>query len=365
MKSGIYIHLPLCVAKCEYCDFYSVPLREGLKEAYLEALGREIAGRLPSWPGSFDTVYLGGGTPSLLQPDQIDQLLQWLHEHADIDAEAEITMEVNSRECSEAYLRHCGEAGVNRFSLGLQSFDAEALAFIGRRAGPLSLDALKQCSQGLQNWSADLIGGIPGRTLSDEEKERNDLIDCMPRHISFYQLTLEEGTPLHQRLLLGDDDESHQRESFRAGRAALRKAGYLHYEISNYALPGFQSRHNLKYWHLEPWIGLGAGAHSFDGLSIFHNENDIDSYIKGDRQERTDGKAGWVEFLLSGLRLREGVNMDDGQGRFGKFPEEGSHALNTLLQENMLSLERGRLSLSEEGLLWADSVLYRLCEPLL
>lgn len=269
MSSSLYFHIPYCLSKCPYCDFYSRPLTGGALEGYVEALCADLR-HSRSWydGGSFDTVFFGGGTPSLLGADQVERLLSAANESYGIHSAAEITLEANPGTLCLSLLAGYRSAGVTRLSLGVQSFDDEQLRWLGRRhSAAQAVSAVELARRaGFENLSLDLMFALPGQTPHSLLDQCRWLQRLAPQHLSAYGLTVEEGTPLAARHAEGGwceaDDETY-RQSFMLLDEQLATLGYQHYEISNYAQPNQRCRHNLAYWQRQPCLGIGAGAHSF------------------------------------------------------------------------------------------------------
>ena len=322
---GLYLHVPFCRAKCAYCDFYSLARSEEKMDQYTDALIRHLKETAPMADGhTVDTVYIGGGTPSYLGPARIVKLLQSVKKYYHLRKGAEITMEANPDSASDvSALRAVRRAGVNRISLGMQSSDDRQLQAIGRihtwRQTQSAVEAIRRA--GIENLSLDLIYGLPDETAAQWEKTVNDALSLRPQHISCYALKLEEGTPLWQRresLCLPDDDEQADRYLFTVD--LLHEAGFEQYEISNFSLPGKESRHNLKYWHLEEYAGFGPGAHSDFGGVRYAYARDLDRYLAGDlilsESETVSTAEREREYLMLGLRTAEGISRHTFEDRY-------------------------------------------------
>ena len=322
---GLYLHVPFCRAKCAYCEFYSLARSEEKMDQYTDALIRHLKETAPMADGhTVDTVYIGGGTPSYLGPARIVKLLQSVKKYYHLRKGAEITMEANPDSASDvSALRAVRRAGVNRISLGMQSSDDRQLQAIGRihtwRQTQSAVEAIRRA--GIENLSLDLIYGLPDETAAQWEKTVNDALSLRPQHISCYALKLEEGTPLWQRresLCLPDDDEQADRYLFTVD--LLHEAGFEQYEISNFSLPGKESRHNLKYWHLEEYAGFGPGAHSDFGGVRYAYARDLDRYLAGDlilsESETVSTAEREREYLMLGLRTAEGISRHTFEDRY-------------------------------------------------
>ena len=340
-KSGLYFHIPFCKSKCPYCDFYSKKYCEGEDTAYCERLTEEIK----KYSGAFDTVYFGGGTPSIIKPHLIGEVLNAARKQFDIDKNSEITIECNPREDLSERFKKYAEYGINRISLGMQSaVDSERFA-LGRSAGKAEVERAVNAARdaGIENVSLDLMLGIPRQTLSSLD-ESLDFIDKMKvQHVSAYMLKIEEGTKFYEmqnRLALPDENEVS--EMYLKTVNALEQLGLKQYEISNFAREGSESRHNLKYWELIPYLGIGKAAHSFYGGRRFYYDGDfnvIDDGSGGDDNEK----------IMLGLRLSKGVEKSLVKKPYGQFIKMG------LLRES-----ENRISLTPQGMLVSNTVINEL-----
>ena len=345
--AGIYIHIPFCRSRCIYCGFYSTTALD-LRQRYVDALCREmeirgtghlISGQSPDQGPvpPISTIYLGGGTPSQLTFDQLRQLFIYINKVYPLTSKKEITIEVNPDDVTDEYAAALRQLPVNRVSMGIQTFDDQRLRFLHRRH--TARQAIETVSilraAGIRNLSIDLMYGFPGETLSDWQSDIDSALSLNVEHISAYCLMIEEGTPLHRMLqhngdcplceqrseLQGDCpqcvDEETERQMYYTLIDRLTAAGYEHYEISNFARPGFRSRHNSSYWNGTPYIGLGAAAHSYDIQSRSWNIADINAYIEGiERGERLfeeeliDDDTRYNDAVTVGLRTCEGIDLN-------------------------------------------------------
>ena len=314
---GLYIHIPFCRQKCAYCDFYSLPRSEEKMDAYTAALLRHIEEVAPRTAAHrVDTVYFGGGTPSYLGPDRLTKLLRTLRKRCPVARDAEITLEANpDSACDVKALRALRRAGFNRISLGVQSADDGLLRAIGRihtfAQVQEAVAAVRKA--GFKNLSMDLIYGLPGQTMQQWEDTLAAVIALAPEHISCYGLKLEPGTPLYDRRdseRFPDDDA--QADMYLWTVEYLQKHGYEQYEISNFAQPGYESRHNLKYWMLGEYAGFGPGAHSDMGGVRFAYERDLDAYIAGElrlsEMEEIPPLDRDLEYIMLSLRTVQGID---------------------------------------------------------
>ncbi len=314
---GLYLHIPFCKSKCTYCDFYSLPHSEEKMDAYTAALIRHLEEVAPRCARqTVDTVYFGGGTPSYLGEKRLTQLLKTVKKRYHVAPDAEITLEANPDSAGDwKALRALRRAGFNRVSLGVQAADDAMLRRIGRvHTWDQVLSAVAAARMAkLENLSLDLIYGLPGQTLADWQKTLTAAAALEPNHISCYGLKVEPGTPLWQQrhsVVLPDDDA--QADMYLWTVDYLAKQGYAQYEISNFARPGFESRHNLKYWRLEEYAGFGPGAHSDLGGVRFAYERDLDAYIAGElrlsEMERIPPLDRDLEYIMLSLRTVQGID---------------------------------------------------------
>ena len=343
-SAGLYIHIPFCRSRCSYCDFATGLFESELADRYVQALVQEISST--SVEGSrVDTIYFGGGTPSLLDPAQLERILVALRDRFDVDSASEITLEINPGSITEAKLREFRQLGINRASFGAQTFDDRELAKLGR--SHTAADARRTFhdlrAAGFDNVSFDLIAGLPGQTLEGWQRNVDEALALAPEHLSFYLLEVHSGTPLAQHIQRGlqpkpDEDLAAEMYEWMLGRAA--EAGYEHYEISNLCRPGFESRHNTKYWTGAPYFGFGCSAHSYDGATRrWSNQRDTLGYVESvehgfspisDKQILTESDVR-AESLFLGLRLMRGVSRDlckDYETDLERFREAGLLELN-------------------------------------
>ncbi|MCQ2454657.1 MAG: radical SAM family heme chaperone HemW [Clostridia bacterium] len=356
-NSGLYIHFPFCKRKCAYCDFYSLIGGENLKDEYLSALLVDIK----NWGGRidrpFDTVYIGGGTPSFLGKD-IETLLKAVKDNFNLTSDAEITAEVNP-DVSDEFLSLAKENGVNRISIGIQSGNDQELKILGRtHSASEAKDAVNRIKKaGFNNISADLMIALANSNLSSLKSNLDFFLSLNVPHISSYILKIEEKTKFSKFTpSLPNDDEAAEQYLFMC--EYLEKNGYLHYEISNFAKDGYFSRHNLKYWECKEYLGLGPSAHSFlDGKRFFY-ERDIKKYINcrqtvfdcigGDRQEK----------LMLGLRLKKGIDLSE------VLSDNIVNKLAIFVNSGLIELNGTNLSLTDKGMLVSNSVITELSELL-
>jgi oxygen-independent coproporphyrinogen III oxidase len=361
MPPGLYIHVPFCRSKCPYCGFYSVPSAAPVP-IWFEGIKREAIlykGRF----GRFDSLYIGGGTPTFLDNRTLSGLIEHLFRHLDFASDMEFTAEANPCDLSEEKVRLLRNLGVNRVNLGVQSFDDDALSFLGRRQ--TGADAEKALTRlrdfGFDNVGLDLIYGLPGQTLDGWMNTLNRALSFQPEHISCYELTLEKGTVFGRLKETGEIrpvSEEGGRFCFLAASQRLGEAGYIHYEVSNYARNGaYCSHHNCKYWDHVPYLGLGPSAHSFDGKDRWWDVRSIRRYgalldnglppVEG--RETLTGEQMRLESLALGFRTRHGVDLR----HISSVPQSGK-ILSRMEAAGLVTIVNGRAIPTEEGFLLAD-----------
>lgn len=370
---GIYIHIPFCLQKCLYCDFCSFPqAREDVVSQYVEVLTSQIAswGRRcaqecpPNIRPSVDTIYFGGGTPTLLTLSQWAKIIDELHKHFSVLSDAEITAETNPAAAGEAYLHELRCMGINRLSMGIQSANETELRALGRvhsfaQAQRTFADAR---AAGFDNISADVMLGIPHQTRDSLARTLSQILALFPTHISAYLLKIEEGTPFSRlRDTLPLPDEDLQCDLYADTVTTLADAGYARYEISNFALPDRHSRHNLRYWQGRPYLGLGLAAHSDFGGKRFAAGRDMAAYLRGDWIEEShevDARERWEEYIMLRLRLEEGILISDYNTRHDRdFHRDFDEILRPYKQARLVKEDGGRVSLTTEGMLLSNTIL--------
>jgi oxygen-independent coproporphyrinogen-3 oxidase len=369
MIPGLYIHIPFCLSKCHYCNFYSETSLKHLS-SYTQALDREMA--LYDQPfRKFDTVYFGGGTPSILKANQIADILRSIEGYFSLSEKSEITVEANPGDLDPDFLSSLRKSGVNRLNIGVQSFDDDILDFLGRRHS--SRDAVHAIetayNEGFTNVGLDLIYGIPGQNMKEWMDTLTKAISLKPEHISCYQLTIEADTPLGKRLDKGDitlPDENLQYDFFIKTSECLEDEGYIHYEISNFAREtNFISRHNSKYWNHAPYLGLGPSAHSFSESTRWWNHSSTDRYLRDIRDgkpplantECLDMKSLRMEAFFLGLRTAKGINLQDFKNRFDyDLLDEKGAVLAKLESIALIQIADGFVVPTRRGFALADSL---------
>jgi len=373
---GLYLHIPFCKSKCIYCDFYSLPRREGEMGRYCRALETHLAQTAPRAAGHrVDTVYVGGGTPSLLPNGALEGLLETVKRHYALDSGAECTFEANPESCRDAArLERLRRAGFDRISLGLQSADDGALKALGRlhtfAQGREAVAAARQA--GFGNLSLDLMYGLPGQTLSGWLETLERVLELEPEHLSCYGLKPEENTPLWSRRATLPDDDA-QAEMYLAAAERLEQAGWRQYEISNFAKPGFESRHNGRYWRLEEYLGFGPGAHSDFGGVRYAWDRDLEGYIRGVDENGTPlsesqaltPEERTAEYVMLSLRTADGLDASDFERRSGRSFAPLAHELRPLASAGLAKeTAPGRWRLTPRGFLVSNAVIGRLWDAM-
>ena len=374
--AGLYIHIPFCASRCIYCGFYSTT-RLDLRQQYVDALIRELVevGRSKMLKDdSISTVYLGGGTPSQLTIPQLHQLFDAIYIYNKVESGAEVTIEMNPDDVSVPYADTLCQLGINRVSMGAQTFDDERLRWLNRRHTVAQVGQAVTIlrAAGIRNISIDLMYGFPDETIDDFVHDIDEVIKLDVEHISAYCLMIEEGTELYRRYgdkrvrEYDDSKEETERKMYELLIDKLTAAGYEHYEISNFARPSFRSRHNSSYWTGVPYIGLGAAAHSFDGHLRSWNVSDIRQYIAAvNRDERLNEEEVlsatdfYNERVMLGLRTCEGVDLS------ALSDDERNYCIQEaqpFLSDDILLLTDNRLVLTRKGLFVSDYVISSLMQ---
>ncbi len=368
---GLYVHIPFCLRKCDYCKFYSTTDISRIDE-YISALVTELITK-GSRKRMVDTIHFGGGTPSVLPERHLETLIATIENRFCLAEDAEITMEVNPGTVTISRLRAFHRAGINRVSIGVQSFQDEKLRQLGRiHTARQALDAIRAVREaGYENLGIDLISGLPGQDPASWRRDMQTAVNLGPDHLSCYQLTLEKGTCLYERVRAGTEarvDDDSAADLFLDTLAYLAEHDYRQYEISNYALHGDKpSRHNLKYWNLSPYCGAGPSAHSYDGRDRFWNKASLRRYIS-DVQNGTSPEGGretlsteqkLMEKIYLGLRTVSGIPVKAVETEFNlDFGQTFGCALTVLLQRGLIIFDPGCCCrLTPEGMLLADSVI--------
>ena len=370
---GLYIHIPFCRAKCGYCDFYSLA-RRAVPKDFVGLLQRELEQVLPLQNASIRTIYFGGGTPSMLAPTEVGSILHTIREFADLERNLEVTLEANPEHIDSQYVEGLLMVGVNRLSLGLQSLNDSTLQFLGRRhTAEHSMAAVHAAkTAGMPRICVDMMFGIPRASLCELERSLEGYLALNVGHISAYHLSYEEGTPFGHRVEkqnIAPIDDALSEAHYLLVHRKLTGAGYEHYEVSNYALPGQQSRHNTSYWLGYPYVGIGPAAHSYDGQ--YRRWWNPASYARWVAQvEKGESAAGseeltaqelMEEWVMLGLRTAWGLDLDEGLRRFGAVAIQAilKHAT-PLIAAGYLISEGQQLRIPPERFLQSDWVIRQL-----
>ena len=377
-QAGIYIHIPFCPSRCSYCDFATGAYNSRLAERYVQAVAQEIrefrrAEKLRTLEEAFDidTIFFGGGTPSLLTPAQTARILEAVHTRFRVARDAEITMEMNPGTVTLSVLQEFRRLGINRASFGAQTFDDGELRRLGRThtAEDARRTLLDLRAAGFDNISFDLIAGLPAQMVNTWSENLSQALALRPTHLSLYLLEVHEGTPLAEQLKRGmwpplDEDIAGEMYSLMLERTVA--AGYEHYEISNFCLPGYESRHNTKYWTGAPFYGFGCSAHSYDGKSLrWSNERDTAHYVQLLEAEQSpvvetvelDEQAALAEALFLGLRLMRGVDLNKYHSRFNMdVRQQHADTLARFTEAGLIELHGDILKLTRFGALLSNEV---------
>ncbi len=365
---GLYVHIPFCLKKCGYCGFYSI-IDRTMIPGFLVALRREATLR-KGWASCFDTLYIGGGTPSVLQADELERLILDVRGAIAVTDDAEITVETNPADITPTLMASLRRAGVNRVSLGVQSLDDGMLAFLGRRhdRNRAVAAAAAVLNAGFDGVGLDLLYGIPGQGLDGWRQTLQEAIDLHPDHLSCYQLTIEEDTPLALRRRRGEIEmpgDALQADFFWFTSQFLEENGFVHYEVSNFARPGRESRHNRKYWIHAPYLGLGPAAHSFSGRERRWNRRSVEAYLSDleagrdpvEANETLDDDQLGLEALFLGLRTRRGICLASFKARYGRdLLAERREMIDRLVSEGLVDIRAGFLRPTRAGMAVADSL---------
>lgn len=367
--AGIYIHIPFCKSRCIYCGFYSTTLLD-LRKKYINAVCREMELRKNYIREPFSTIYLGGGTPSLLDEAELTKLFLYINNVYDVDRNAEITMECNPDDITPKFTNMLSRLPINRVSMGAQTFANSRLRLLHRRHNSDEVKhAVKLLREaGIKNISIDLMFGFPDESLSQWKEDISAALALNVEHISAYSLMYEEDTPLWKMLDTGkvkEIDEELSLTMFKELVCQLTDAGYEHYEISNFARPGYRSRHNCSYWHQVPYIGLGAAAHSFDLNSRQWNVADLKLYIEEINngiipmeREELDNDTTFNDIITTALRTSDGIDLNALETRLGKrYRNTLISAAGKHIEQGLLEIRHDRLRLTFEGIFISDMVM--------
>lgn len=378
---GLYIHIPFCKQKCSYCDFCSYANKESFVKRYMQCVLKEIIEVGSNNKTDFEngkddlflvkTIYIGGGTPSLIDSKYITRVIEDIKLNFEVDEKAEITIEVNPGTVTLEKLEDYYKAGINRLSIGLQSTHEHLLKEIGRIHTYLDfIDTYRFARDaGFKNINVDLMIGLPNQTLEEVQDSIEEIVSMEPEHISVYSLILEENTPLFKKVEEGLElpDEELERKMYWAVKQTLEQNGYIHYEISNFAKKGYESKHNLDCWNQKEYIGFGIAAHSYTNGIRYSNIENLEQYIKNYEEDNTeenlvfhekqDMESMQKEYMLLGLRKIEGVSIQEFKIKFVANPVFLYHAqLEKLVNEELLEIDGDKIKLTNKGLDLANIV---------
>ena len=368
--AGIYIHIPFCKRRCIYCDFFSTTQSEK-KADYVHALVRELEMR-KDYVGNeeIETIYLGGGTPSQLSQEELEEIFTYIYKVYKVTLDAEITLEANPDDLTPEYVSMLRNLPINRISMGIQTFQEETLKLLHRRhTAQQAVEAFKRCREaGFKNISIDLMYGLPGETLETWKQDLQQAIDLHPEHISAYHLIYEEDTALwklREEHQVEEADEDLSLTLFCTLIDELTRAGYQHYEISNFCLPGLHSRHNSSYWTGKKYLGCGPSAHSFNGVSRQWNVASLSAYIDGIRQRKPDFEVEeldlytrYNDFVLTSIRTCWGMSLSHLRSMYGE--ELYRYCLRMAkphLEQGVLEISEDILKLTRKGIFISDGIM--------
>lgn len=374
-KLGIYVHIPFCKQKCYYCDFVSYAKCGEKVEEYIEALKKEIkeeSKRISREENIINTIYIGGGTPSYIEEKYIKEIVYEIKENYNIEKEAEITIEVNPGTVNEEKLKEYKKIGINRLSIGLQSTKNELLKQIGRIHKYEEFENAYNLARkiGFENINVDLMLGLPSQTLEDIENSLEKVINLKPEHISFYSLIVEENTPMEKMIeqkILNLPDEDLERKMYWNAKRILEKNDYIHYEISNFAKKGYESKHNLNCWNQKEYLGFGVAAHSYFESKRYCNTNCIEEYCNNIKQENINKNRDICEiqteeekkkeYMLLGLRKIEGIDIQEFKNKFIENPIYTFHKeLEKLVEQELIEIDLNQIKITNKGLDFANIV---------
>lgn len=357
---GLYLHVPFCKAKCPYCDFYSIRGKEEEKDAYTEQMKRLLYAAATRLNREADTVYFGGGTPSVLGANRIAGLLDAVRQNWGLSG-AEITVEVNPGEYEPGFFETLRKAGVNRLSMGLQSADEEELRLLGRRHSIGQVrQAVREAQQaGFDNISLDLMLAVQQQNSESLQRSIAFCADCGVQHVSSYLLKIEQGTVYYDRrddMILPDEDESA--ELYLLACRELEQAGFHQYEVSNFAVPGYESRHNLKYWNAEEYYGAGPSAHSFIDGRRYYYPGDLEAFLQEPRNICEGDGGSPEEYAMLQLRLCGGLQQKEYQSRFGSpFPEEYLKRARRYVEQGLVVCDEENIRFTPKGFLVSNILI--------
>lgn len=368
--AGIYLHIPFCKRRCIYCDFFSTTQSEK-KQAYIDALCQEVEKRKGYLNGEpIETIYFGGGTPSQLDKEDFEKVFSYIYKMYDVAPDTEITLEANPDDLTPAYISMLRTLPFNRISMGIQTFNEQTLKLLQRRhTADQAIRAFQDCrTAGFNNISIDLMYGLPGETLTTWEYDLQQALQMRPEHISAYHLIYEEGTvlwKLREQHKVAEANEDLSVSLFSTLIDKLTNAGYDHYEISNFSLPGLYSRHNSSYWTGKKYLGCGPSAHSYNGTSRQWNIASLDEYIKGMLEEKPtfeieelDLYTRYNDFIITRIRTEWGMPIHQLQSEFGeKLYQYCLRMAKPHLEQGTLEIANGTLRLTRKGIFISDGIM--------
>ncbi|EMI68661.1 radical SAM family heme chaperone HemW [Leptospira noguchii] len=371
-RPGVYIHYPYCIQKCEYCDFYSVgngknqiPDETGLFQRYKEEITTRISDNPFFSDLEFDTIFFGGGTPSRAEVSKISDLIVFLRNNINLSEYSEITIECNPEDITPDFLKSIEQAGINRISVGIQSFDPEKLQFLGRYYDPDRYEKVLETvkNSGISNFSADLIYGIPGQSIQEILRDIQKVLSVGGKHISLYALTVEKGTEYSRKVMdkiSPGPEEEIQEKILKLLPDLLSPYELFQYEVSNFSKPGFFSRHNLKYWTMEYYLGIGPGAHGFLPSGRYSNPKNVDTYKRKYFSKEYTKPDFYEELVLSLFRLFQPISMKS----FYELIPDQSHILDLRLRKfqesGFCEFSNGIFQWKPEAVLFLDSKILEL-----
>ena len=366
---GIYIHIPFCIKKCDYCDFISYPNKYELQEKYIDKIIKEIDdNRELLEKKNITTIYIGGGTPSSIKAELIEKVLNKINKISNVSSSAEITIEVNPGTVTKEKLQLYKSCGINRLSIGLQSTNDEILKRIGRIHNFEDfLNTYNWATEvGFNNINVDLMLGLPGQSISDLKDSLEKVIGLSPKHISVYSLIVEEGTKIEEKINSGElelPSDEEERSQYKYTKNFLELNGYKHYEISNFAKPGYESRHNSNCWEQKQYVGFGVAAHSYINECRYCNNNNLEKYLNynsksvkiiNENQTIEDTEK---EYMLLNLRKIDGIKIKKFKEKFGKNPIYlFKNELDNLVNEELIIIDLDNIKLTQKGLDFANLV---------
>lgn len=364
---GLYIHVPFCHSRCIYCDFFSTTSGKEQREQYVQTLCKEI-GERRNYGGAprLASIYLGGGTPSTLSAEQLALIFQTIGQHYSLCPDAEITLEANPDDVVPSFVEAIKALPINRVSLGIQTFDDEILKLLRRRHSTAQAkEAVRLLhSSGIENISIDLIYGLPGQGMDHWEADLEQMAQLPIAHLSAYALIYEEGTPIEKMRQRGTVKEAAEELSLAMYRRLIsktREMGMKHYEISNFAMPGLEAKHNSSYWDNKPYVGCGPGAHSYDGTRRRFNLPELNAYCNGDIRFTTEEltpEERFNERIMTALRTCQGLNLSELES---EFSHERRNALlesaASYIRKGLMAVDNERLLITQEGIFLSDMII--------